>query len=155
MQRYQNRFCAAAAFAAVAGFGIAQAPAVSPGSTPPSLPVNLGTLHGIAQADGRVVGFSMRYKAVFDHGGVEYTPALGERAPHNMPLRFTLQSVRRGEQTLLDATAAAPPAWSLSAWLTTSTSRSRRPPAASDGSTMSSPVSKPDGKRGPASNSSR
>lgn len=109
MQRYQNRFCAAAAFAAVAGFGIAQAPAVSPGSTPPSLPVNLGTLHGIAQADGRVVGFSMRYKAVFDHGGVEYTPALGERAPHNMPLRFTLQSVRRGEQTLLDATAAAPP----------------------------------------------
>ncbi|NKJ20560.1 hypothetical protein FHW85_001046 [Dyella sp. SG609] len=50
------------------------------------------------------------------------------------------------------ATAGAPPAWSLSAWLTTSRSSRAMPSARSEGSTAASPRSNSEGKRAPASN---
>ncbi len=43
----------------------------------------------------RLVGGGPGYSVVLGRDGVEYTPALGRRAPRAMPVRFTLQSIRR------------------------------------------------------------
>lgn len=49
-----------------------------------------------ADADGTLIGVANGYKAVFGATGLEYTPALGQRAAHDMPLRFELQTAGRG-----------------------------------------------------------
>ncbi|MCA8950672.1 MAG: hypothetical protein KDE27_14315 [Planctomycetes bacterium] len=48
------------------------------------------------------------YRARFDVGGVEFTPALGAKAEHAMPLRFELESIRRGGALVLEAGPATP-----------------------------------------------
>ncbi|MBK8095662.1 MAG: hypothetical protein IPK26_01040 [Planctomycetes bacterium] len=95
----------AAAFAAIAGNS---ALAQDPVSTSPHL---LGGARdvsaascGLAPHDGAIVGVGRGYKARFDRIGVAFTPALGERAAHNMPLHLGLQSIRRGQAVLHDGT---------------------------------------------------
>jgi hypothetical protein len=70
---------------------------------------SLATAVGVERVDGKAVAFGTAFKAAFDGGGVMFTPALGHQAPHNMPLRFTLQSVRRGNHALLEAQAGVAP----------------------------------------------
>ncbi|MGC6487275.1 MAG: hypothetical protein ACON4Z_06500 [Planctomycetota bacterium] len=41
-------------------------------------------------------GFGARYKAAFGESGVRMTPALGDRAPHNVSIDLGLQSIGRG-----------------------------------------------------------
>ena len=43
------------------------------------------------------IGFGSDYKARFDRSGVAFTPALGRRAPHNLPLRWTSRAFQRGQ----------------------------------------------------------
>jgi len=45
------------------------------------------------------------YKARFDQDGMEYTPALGDAAPRNLPVHFRLKSIRRGQHVLFEAAA--------------------------------------------------
>jgi hypothetical protein len=71
--------------------------------------VSLAGAAGVERIDGHPFAFGNGFKATFAAGGMQYTPALGREAPHNMPLRFTLQSVRRGNQSLLEAQATAAP----------------------------------------------
>jgi hypothetical protein len=71
--------------------------------------VSLAGAVGVERIDGQPFAAGRDFKATFAGGGVQFTPALGVKAPHNMPLRFTLQSVRRGNQTLLAAEAATAP----------------------------------------------
>ena len=106
MHSIQNHILAAVVVAAAAGSGMAQDPTpLRPALDPMT---GIRAAKGIEAAGDQVVGFGADYKARFDQGGVEYTPALGKLAPHNLPLRFTLQSIRRGNQLLLDATARTP-----------------------------------------------
>ena len=51
---------------------------------------------GVERIDGELRGGGADYKAYFRAGGVEFHPALGREAPHNLPLTFQLQTVRRG-----------------------------------------------------------
>lgn len=106
MHSLSHLLVAAAVVAAAVGSGTAQQPA-SPVSQFDAA-TGIAAATGLEAAAGQLVGFGRAYKAFFDRGGVEYVPALGGRAPRNMPLRFTLQSVRRGDQLLLDASAATP-----------------------------------------------
>ncbi|MFK7740796.1 MAG: hypothetical protein AB8H80_10775 [Planctomycetota bacterium] len=62
---------------------------------------------GMDRVDGALRAGGPLYKAVFDQGGVKFTPALGDRAPTNQPLRFTLHTIRRGSQVLYEAGAGA------------------------------------------------
>jgi len=56
-----------------------------------------GESFGLGVHDGVLVGAGPGWKARFAAGGFEFTPALGERAPRNLPLAFSLESIRRGE----------------------------------------------------------
>jgi len=56
------------------------------------------------------VTMASNYQAVFDHDGVEFTPALGRHAPHAYPLRFTLDSIRRGLDLVVGPPGARPAA---------------------------------------------
>ncbi len=51
----------------------------------------VGVVGGVVRAGGP------DYSARFDEHGVEFVPALGRRAEKAMPVRFTLESVRRGD----------------------------------------------------------
>ena len=51
----------------------------------------------LARHDGAVVGAGDAFRAEFDERGFELVPALGEAAPRSYPLRFELESIRRGE----------------------------------------------------------
>lgn len=106
MQSFASNILSAAVVAAVVGSGMAQDLTHSPAPRTPDFDIQ--SARGLVQQDGETVGFAAGYKAFFNQGGVEYTPALGKMAERNMPLRFTLQSVRRGSQLLLDATGTAP-----------------------------------------------
>ena len=55
------------------------------------------TARGIADEPSGPVGIGADYKAHFTAGAVTFTPALGEAAPHNLPLRWTMLDARRGE----------------------------------------------------------
>ena len=46
-------------------------------------------------------GGGPEYAVVFDRRGLEFTPALGSRAPRNHPFRFTLESIDRGGASIL------------------------------------------------------
>lgn len=79
----------------------------SPGLLPnPAAVVNQGC--GLEQRDGVWWGLGPAYKARFTAEGMEFTPALGARAPRNMPLRFTLSGVGRGEAPAAQAPASTP-----------------------------------------------
>lgn len=54
--------------------------------------------------EGRWIGMAQGYLARFEADGIDYVPALGHAAPHDMPWRFRLASVGRGDT----ATTAAP-----------------------------------------------
>ena len=56
---------------------------------------------GIHADDAGLRGSGPAYKVSFDRGGVSFTPALGQRVAHNMPMRFELESVRRGDRLVL------------------------------------------------------
>ena len=65
--------------------------------------------HGVNLDDGVPIGGGGDYKVVFDHGGVMFTPALGDAVEVNQNLRLTLDSVRRGGATVFAANAPARP----------------------------------------------
>ncbi len=64
--------------------------------------------HGLSRAEGRLFGLGPDYRAEFDADGIEFVPALGRQAPHAMPLRFTFESVRRGDAVVHEAANAEP-----------------------------------------------
>ncbi|MGK0300287.1 MAG: hypothetical protein ACI89X_001155 [Planctomycetota bacterium] len=65
--------------------------------------------HGLNLDDGRLIGGGGDYKVVFDQGGVMFTPAMGDAVEVNQNLRLTLESVRRGGETVFAASAPARP----------------------------------------------
>lgn len=69
-----------------------------------------GSAFGACELDGAVLAVGPGFRARFEPGSVEFTPALGEAARRDLPLRFTLESIRRGERLLLDARSAPAPA---------------------------------------------
>ncbi|MCC7066572.1 MAG: hypothetical protein IT456_27510 [Planctomycetes bacterium] len=70
----------------------------TPGTAPQRPATNKATSGSglAADASGTLVGIAHGYKAVFGATGIEYTPALGQRAAHDMPLRFELLTAGRG-----------------------------------------------------------
>ncbi|MEZ5966707.1 MAG: hypothetical protein R3F56_22910 [Planctomycetota bacterium] len=67
---------------------------------------------GLQVVDGQLWGAGEAYKVRFLDDGVEFTPALGERAPRNYPLTFRVVSISRGA-TLVPLAATAPRAEGL------------------------------------------
>lgn len=61
---------------------------------------------GAGHTDGVTWAAGPGYKAVFTPGAVEFTPVLAAQAPRNQPVRFTLESVRRGATTVFVPPAA-------------------------------------------------
>ncbi len=51
---------------------------------------------------------SLAYKAILSAQGVDYTPMLGERAPHNLPLHLSTRTIRRGNNLLHEAMPVVP-----------------------------------------------
>ena len=64
---------------------------------------------GVQQQAGHVWAGGTDYSARFDDRGVEFTPALGAAPAKPFPLRFTLDSVRRGANDVFVRTSDAPP----------------------------------------------
>ena len=64
--------------------------------------------HGISITEGRMFGVGPNYRAEFDTDGFEFIPALGRQVPHTMPVRFTLESVRRGDTIVHEAKHSRP-----------------------------------------------
>ena len=56
--------------------------------------------HGVYEGGERARGGGADYKVEFERGRLLFTPALGRGAPRNMPLSFTLESIRRGGNPL-------------------------------------------------------
>lgn len=65
---------------------------------------------GIATTHDGVIAGGRNWEARFTGGAVEFVPVLGARAPHNLPLRWQLQSIRRGDTLLPIATNGIPAA---------------------------------------------
>ncbi len=78
----------------------------SPSDQPQLIPV-VAQSFGMDFIDGALRAGGPGYKAVLDMDGLEYTPALGAAAARNYPVRFTLSSIRRGENVLFDRAAVA------------------------------------------------
>lgn len=51
---------------------------------------------GLARVDGRLLGVGPHYKVGFAAGGIEFVPAFGNGAPHDLPLRWRAVEVARG-----------------------------------------------------------
>lgn len=62
--------------------------------------------HGVTADGGAITALGPGYKALFDRGGIAFTPALGADAPRSLPLRFTLESIRRGTDLVHEASSA-------------------------------------------------
>lgn len=60
----------------------------------------------VVDTDGRLLGLGDRYLAEFGATGMRFTPALGSRAAHDMPLSFELAAVGR-DGSLRSAAALA------------------------------------------------
>src|SRR5687767_5343560 len=68
-------------------------------------------VHGVVHdVDGAPWLIGRDYKARVADGALEFTPALGSRAPHNLPLTFRLQTIVRGGEIVhaVTATTSAP-----------------------------------------------
>lgn len=63
--------------------------------------------HGLTVQNGVPLAGGDRYRARFEAGRMEYTPALGASAPVALPLAFQLESITRGSHVL--PRAAVPP----------------------------------------------
>lgn len=76
-----------------------------------AVPARLGHSCSLQTEDGVLWGIGPDYKVRFLEDGVEFTPALGARAPRNLPLRFRMLAVgRRGTGARLDVSPAVSPA---------------------------------------------
>jgi len=92
---------------ALASSVIAQQPAATqPSETGPNVVGVFSQSFGMDYVDGALRAGGPGYKATFDANGMQYTPALGEAAPRNLPVRFTLKTIRRGGVTLFEAAQA-------------------------------------------------
>jgi hypothetical protein len=58
--------------------------------------------------DGSCLALGPGYKAFLEPQGVQFVPALGERAPHNLPLNLGFAHAERGGQLLVAAAPTAP-----------------------------------------------
>ena len=91
--------------------GLAAVPCVaqaSPkGDSPPVPAASLRQACGVNEVDGAVWGGGADYKVRFGPGEVEFTPALGRQAAHNLPLSFSTLSIARGADAQ-PAAAVAP-----------------------------------------------
>lgn len=67
---------------------------------------SLANAHGVSVDDGVAWGVGRDYRVRFDPDGIEFTPALGERAARARPLRFALESVGREHGAPLRASPA-------------------------------------------------
>ncbi|MBK8098650.1 MAG: hypothetical protein IPK26_16180 [Planctomycetes bacterium] len=74
-----------------------------------SLPATAVNGTGIATTPDGVIAGGRNWEARFRGDVVEFLPVLGERAPRTLPLRWQLQSIRRGETLLHSATASGKP----------------------------------------------
>jgi hypothetical protein len=79
--------------------------AQDPASTPAA---SLRESVGLAPATGGFQARGFDYKAQLAADGVTYTPALGDLAPRNLPLRTSLRSVHRGGELLHTARPTQP-----------------------------------------------
>lgn len=68
--------------------------------------------HGVRLQDGVWQAVGPAFKARLDREGMEFTPALGERAPRSMPLRYAFDTASRGETVLARAGGEDPVAGS-------------------------------------------
>jgi hypothetical protein len=75
---------------------ISTAASLSPllAQTQPKLSFDSGA--GLHHVDGELLALGPNYKAFFTPAGVEFVPALGERAPRNLPLYLSFESAYRG-----------------------------------------------------------
>lgn len=80
------------------------------GQSPPTAPWSLRDVHGVVAGPDGPVGIGADYKAQFTATGVAFTPALGDAAPHNLPLQWSLLDIRRGGDVVHEATAVVPAA---------------------------------------------
>lgn len=62
----------------------------------------------LEERDGLLLGVGANYKSFVADGSFEFIPSLGADAPANMPLRLTLESIRRGETLVHEARPDAP-----------------------------------------------
>jgi hypothetical protein len=92
--------------------GAAAAPAQGPASWPSaSLGARASVVrqaHGVVLDGGVPLGIGSDYRARFTAAGLCYTPALGRRAIRELPLRFTTESMRRGDVVWSTAEPTAP-----------------------------------------------
>jgi len=65
--------------------------------------------HGVYDVEGEVRAGGPEYTARFDGRGVEFTPLLGRAAERPFPVRFTMDSVRRGAGDVFVRTADVVP----------------------------------------------
>ncbi len=87
-----------------ASFAVSQTPDFDPAAA-----VSGGC--GLQTEDGYLLGAGSDYRVVFDADGITFTPALGRQAPAEMPWRFSLDSIERGEDVVYarDAGSAVNP----------------------------------------------
>ncbi|MFK7738831.1 MAG: hypothetical protein AB8H80_00810 [Planctomycetota bacterium] len=64
---------------------------------------------GVQREGGAIYGLGSAYKARFDRSGMEFTPALGANAPHNLPLHVSLHTITRGSTPLYEDTTQVAP----------------------------------------------
>ncbi|TAJ21290.1 MAG: hypothetical protein EPO68_04970 [Planctomycetota bacterium] len=87
---------------------ISTAASLSPlfAQTQPALSFDSGA--GLHHVDGAFLALGPDYKAFFTPAGVEFVPALGERAPRNLPLYLSFASASRGGVELVGAQPRLP-----------------------------------------------
>jgi hypothetical protein len=69
---------------------------------------SLAQSHGLQQEGNRLRGGGADYRVVFSNGAMEFTPALGSKAPRTQTLRLRAQHVRRGLDVVAGADGQAP-----------------------------------------------
>lgn len=95
--------------AAVLAASLAPCAAQTPESPAP-LPQleHLDQGRGLQRDAGRLVGFGSRYSADFAPDHVEFTPALGSGAPHNLPLTLRTRAIGRRFGDLMEVRSTEP-----------------------------------------------
>ncbi|MFY9345449.1 MAG: hypothetical protein WAT39_23365 [Planctomycetota bacterium] len=80
--------------------------AQQPGPRAPAA-TGLATAQGVFVCDGELVALGANYKAWFRDGEVEFVPAFGRTAEHNVPLRLRATGMARGEAVIAFASVPA------------------------------------------------
>ena len=104
MEPRRPRWAPAAQLFLLAGLASAQGPATDP--EPFSV---IEASHGVSREGDDLWGHGAGYKTAFERGGITFVPALGSRADRLFPLRFELESVRRGDAPVFVAGGSAQP----------------------------------------------